>query len=219
MPYRRKHHYYNKHPKAVWRSTRPQDQQSNMTKSSVSPIQCSAAITAELQEHLACRVEHFPVKYMGLLLSLKKLTKTQLQPIIDHMADLPTWKADLMTKAGHAIQVQFVLTATIIYQAMALDLPQWMFKAIDKIRRGYMWRGRKEAKGGHCLLAWPKVTQPMNLGGLGISDLKFLSIPLRVRWLWLQRSQPDKPWASLPIEMTTFVEAFFSMVIYTEIGD
>jgi hypothetical protein len=123
-----------------------------------------------------------------------------------------------MTKAGCAFQVQLVLTATIIYQAMALDLPQWMFKAIDKIGCGYMWRGRKEAKGGHCLLMWPKVTQPKNLGGLGISNLKFLSIALRVRWLWLQRSQPDKPWASLPIQMTTCIEAF-SMVIYTKIGD
>jgi hypothetical protein len=46
-----------------------------------------------------------------------------------------------------------VLTATVIYHAMALDMPNWMFKSIDKIRRSYLWRGRKEAKGGHCLVA------------------------------------------------------------------
>lgn len=28
---------------------------------------------------------------------------------------------------------------------------------IDKIRKGFLWRGRKEAKGGHCLVAWGKV--------------------------------------------------------------
>jgi hypothetical protein len=33
--------------------------------------------------------------------------------------------------------VQFVITATIIYQAMALDLPAWFLKAVDKIRRSY----------------------------------------------------------------------------------
>jgi len=32
-------------------------------------------------------------------------------------------------------------------------------------------RGRKEAKGGHCLVAWTKVCLPKELGGLGISDL------------------------------------------------
>ena len=31
------------------------------------------------------------------------------------------------------------------------------------------YNGRKDAKGGHCLLAWPKVTRPVELGGLGIS--------------------------------------------------
>jgi hypothetical protein len=67
-----------------------------------------------------------------------------------------------------------VLTRIIIDQAMVLDLQWRMFKAIDKIRRGYLWRGRKDAKGGHCLVAWTKVTRPKNMGGLGISDLKDL---------------------------------------------
>lgn len=31
-----------------------------------------------------------------------------------------------MTREGRAIQVQHVLIATLIYHAMALDLPPWM---------------------------------------------------------------------------------------------
>jgi hypothetical protein len=93
-----------------------------------------------------------------------------------------------MTRAGRAIQVQFVLTATIIYNVMALDLPHWAHKAINKIRQMYMWRGRKEAKCGHCLVLWQVVTRPKELGGLGIADLKTLGWALRVRWLWLQKN-------------------------------
>jgi hypothetical protein len=106
---------------------------------------------------------------------LKKLKKEHIQLIIDRLADLlPGWKADLLTKAGRKVHVQFVLTATIVYLAMALDLPQWTHKAIDKIWRSYFWRRHKEAKGGHYLVAWNTVYQPMDMGGLGISNLKIL---------------------------------------------
>jgi hypothetical protein len=94
-------------------------------------------------------------------LSLQKLTKAQIQPIIDKVADqLPGWKADLLTRAGRKVLVQFLLTSMLIYLVMAMDLPPLALKAIDKIRRGFLWKGRKEVKGGHCLIAWPKVTHP-----------------------------------------------------------
>jgi hypothetical protein len=44
--------------------------------------------------------------------------------------------------------VQHVLTGMIIYLAMAIDLPAWALDAIDKIRKCFLWQGRKEANGG-----------------------------------------------------------------------
>jgi hypothetical protein len=69
----------------------------------------------------------------------------------------------------------------IVYLAMALDQPPWALKAIAKIRRGFLWKGRKDVKGGHCLLAWPKVTRPPELGVLGISHLQQMGWALRLR--------------------------------------
>jgi len=54
----------------------------------------------------------------------------------------------LLPYAGQRIFVQFVLTAVLVYLAMAIELPPWALKAIDKIRWCFLWRGRKNTKVG-----------------------------------------------------------------------
>jgi hypothetical protein len=96
-----------------------------------------------------------------------------VQPIIDRVADqLSRWKADLMTRAGRRVQIQYVMTGMLIYLAMAVDIPTGSLKAIDKIRKGFLKRGRKDVRGGHCLVAWGRVCKPLEIGGLGISSLR-----------------------------------------------
>jgi hypothetical protein len=143
-----------------------------------------------------------------------------VQPIVEKIADrLPGWKADLLTKAGRNILVQAVLTSMLVYLLLALDLPTKALEAIDKIRRGFLWKGRKDVRGGHCLIAWSKVARPPNLGGLGISHLQFMGWALRLRWLWLQKTEPDKPWAFLPVQAPPQVKALFAIAITTVIGN
>jgi hypothetical protein len=63
------------------------------------------------------------------------------------------------------------MIAKIIYTTIALDLPLWAIKAIEKIIRAFLWKGRKEINGGHYLLTWTKVARPKELGELGLFDL------------------------------------------------
>ena len=140
-----------------------------MSKKVMCCIRCTEENLALIQNLLPCQILDFPCKYLGLPLTTKKLTKEQVQPIIDKIADqLPGWKADLMTRAGRAIQVQYVLTGILVYVAMATELPPWALKAIDKIRRAFLWRGRKEAKGGTVSLLGPKCVAPESSVGLGL---------------------------------------------------
>jgi hypothetical protein len=40
----------------------------------------------------------------------------------------------------------------VVYLVMAIDFQPWAIKAMDKFRQGFLWRGRKVAKGRHSLL-------------------------------------------------------------------
>lgn len=42
---------------------------------------------------------------------------------------------------------------------------------------------------------------------------------LRVRWPWLKKSEPNKPWACLPLQTSRDVECLLSLAVSTEVGD
>jgi hypothetical protein len=48
----------------------------NIQKSTIVPIHCLATDLETVQNYLPCQVEKFPIKYLGLPLSLKKLTRS-----------------------------------------------------------------------------------------------------------------------------------------------
>jgi hypothetical protein len=108
-------------------------------------------------------------------LSIRKLSKFVLFFLLDKTADcLPGWKAALIHPAGRATLVKSVLMAIPIYHIISIQCPKWVIKAIDKIRRVFLWKGRKDIKGGHCLVGWQRVCRPYDLGGLGIYNIETL---------------------------------------------
>jgi hypothetical protein len=69
-------------------------------KSSVLPIRCDEHSLTLAKENLPCEFTNSPCKYLRLPLSLKKMTKHQVQIIVDRMASLlPGWKSELMNRA------------------------------------------------------------------------------------------------------------------------
>jgi hypothetical protein len=70
--------------------------------------------------------------------------------VIDRIADkLPTWKASVMPKAGRLTLIRSVLAMIPLHQLMVLSLNKKAHKLVVKILRGFLWVGRKDAKGGH----------------------------------------------------------------------
>jgi hypothetical protein len=78
----------------------------NFGKSSVVLIQCSEEAIDSITGILPCPVVSMPCNYLGLPLSARKLRRTDLQPVLDKLANkLSLWKVQLMTREGRALYV------------------------------------------------------------------------------------------------------------------
>lgn len=130
---------------------------------------------------------------------------------------IPAWKASLHKRSGHLILINSTLMATTIYHMLALDLPSWFFKCVEKIQRGFFWRGQSDANGGCCLVAWQTVCLSKHYGGLGIHNLQRLNWALRMRWRWLEKTDEGRPWGDLPIALPA--EALFAAGLRCNVGD
>jgi hypothetical protein len=88
-----------------------------------------------------------------------------------------------------------------------------MLEEINKWARAFFWAGKEDVNGGQCLVSWQQICRPICYGGLGVKDLRMQGLALRVRWEWLRRSDPDRPWQGLPmVKDTAAVEVFNSLV-------
>lgn len=79
-----------------------------------------------------------------------------------------------MNMAGRAVWVKFVLSALPMHVSIAINVPKWFIKAVDKIRRAFLWKGWQHVNEGSCLVAWDKVQRPLDLGSLGIPNLQLM---------------------------------------------
>jgi hypothetical protein len=105
-----------------------------------------------------------------------------------------------------------------IYTAINLHFPPWLQKVLVKIFKAFLWSGMETIQGGKCMVAWSRVTRSVTLGGLGVLFLNLMGRALRLRWLWLSRTNNSRTWAALPLHEDDVTRVFFKASICCEVG-
>lgn len=82
----------------------------NLQKCQLVPMSCSEDDVARARAAFPCTMSEFPIKYLGVPLSVKKLPKTALKQLIEKVADrLPCWRGQLMHQSGRLALIKSTL--------------------------------------------------------------------------------------------------------------
>jgi hypothetical protein len=100
----------------------------------MAPIRCDPDQVQLASFIFPCQVVDFPMKYLGIPISVTTLLKFALQPLVDKVANrLPAWKGRLKHHSGQLVPIKTTLAAIPVYISISLRLPPWLIKALVKI--------------------------------------------------------------------------------------
>jgi hypothetical protein len=193
----------------------------NFRKTTATPIRgTQEEEEEETARILGCDIAAFPIRYLGLQLALRPLTKAEWQPLLDQVTKcVPAWQRGMVKREGRLVLINSVVAARAVHQMVVAEAPAWMLEEINKWMRAFFWAGKDEVQGGQCLVAWRSICKPKKFGGLGVKDLRLQGLALRVRWHWLRRTDPERPWQGLPGLNDPEAAGLFQSLAQFTVGD
>jgi hypothetical protein len=126
----------------------------NYSKTTATLIRGSEELEERVKACLGCNIAKFPIKYLGLPLALRPLTRAEWQPWLDGVTHfLPPWQRGMIARASRLILIRSVISARPIHQILVAGPPDWLLEEIAKTLRGFFWAGDKRSTGGKCLVS------------------------------------------------------------------
>ncbi|CAM0954217.1 unnamed protein product [Alopecurus aequalis] len=192
----------------------------NFQKCTAYKIRCDLPVHEGVLDNFGGNEGVLPCKYLGLPLGFKKPRRVEVQPLLDRAAaKVPPWQGKLFNRMGRLSLVNSTLSAIFTYYLTCFPLDKWAVKKIDKIRRSFLWAGDTEASGSKCLVNWKQVCAPRSLGGLGVKDMEAYSRSLRLRWLWFEWDDKERPWRGTAVPCDTKDRRLFASCTLVTLGD
>jgi len=106
----------------------------NVHKSSIAPIRCEGIDLDDVLADFKAVRATFPMKYLGLPLSIRRLRKVDLQPLVDKAASrLSGWRGRNISQAGRATLTKSVLSSQAIYLLTALNITKEILESVDRL--------------------------------------------------------------------------------------
>jgi hypothetical protein len=128
-------------------------------------------------------VGELPIKYLGMPLHYYKLSREDLQLLIDKIIKrVAGWRGKLLTQAGRLILIKACIASIPIYILSFFKFPRWVVDLINSHMSNCFWddyEGHKKL----YLANWHLVCMKKDFEGLGVLNLKDLNLCLLGNWI------------------------------------
>jgi hypothetical protein len=115
------------------------------------PIRCGNVDLDEVLHGILAARASFPLRYLGLPLSVWCLRWRDFQSLEDKCAGkLPTWNGKFINVAGCTSLVKSVLASQAIYHLTSLPVAPGTLKFINKLERAFLWAAKDSTNGAKC---------------------------------------------------------------------
>ncbi|GJW99860.1 hypothetical protein Tco_0183774 [Tanacetum coccineum] len=135
-------------------------------------------------ENVPFKVEHLPVRYLGVPITLKRIGVNECICLIDKIRNkILNWKNKCLSYTGRLLLIASVLESIHVYWAFVFLLPKTVIKDINKLLKGFLWN-QGELSRGKAKVAWKTICRPKSQGGLGLKDLGVWNKAMIAKHLW-----------------------------------
>lgn len=167
--------------------------EANMDKTNIYLGGVDDAYKAKIVDRFKVSKGEFPFRYLGVPLSVKKLSYTQCKPIIERVtAGAKSWTVRSLSYAGRLQLIKTVLLSLHAFWCQISILPKKAIKEIQSICRVYLWTGNTNPS-RKTLVAWHTLCLPRTAGGWNVKEMSLWKAAV-TKLLWALAYKKDKLW-------------------------
>ena len=148
----------------------------NFHKSEIITLNLQEEDTQRVASIFNCPIGSFPLKYLGVPLHYDKLSREELQPLVDKLLHrIAGWRGKLLSLAARALLVKTCLAIIPIYLLSFIKFSKWAIRILNTHMSNCLWNDLGGAHKYH-LANWELVSVSKEFGGLGLPNLRDLNI-------------------------------------------